>query len=65
MINMKNLDPNIIKIDENSNNKIFIITLVTRWSKTLAMQKVILQINYTLLSIKQIDTLKKGIEVDI
>lgn len=65
MINMKNLDPNIIKIDENSNNNIFIITLVTRWSKTLAMQKVILQINYTLLSIKQIDTLKKGIEVDI
>ena len=49
MINMKNLDPNIIKIDENSNNNIFIITLVTRWSKTLAMQKVILQINYTLL----------------
>lgn len=65
MINMKNLDPNIIKIDENSNNNIFIITLVTRWSKTLAMQKVILQINYTLLSIKQIDTLKKAIEVDI
>ena len=25
MINMKNLDPNIIKIDENSNNNIFII----------------------------------------
>ena len=65
MINMKNLDPNIIKIDENSNNNIFIITLVTRWSKTLAMQKVILQIIYTLLSIKQIDTLKKAIEVDI
>ena len=65
MINMKNLDPNIIKIDENSNNNIFIITLVTRWSKTLAMQKVILQINYTLLSIKQINTLKKAIEVDI
>ena len=65
MINIKNLDPNIIKIDENSNNNIFIITLVTRWSKTLAMQKVILQINYTLLSIKQIDTLKKAIEVDI
>ena len=65
MINIKIFCSNKIKIDEKS-YKIFLFTkLDMLWSKNLVLQKLVVQILFILLSIKEIGTLKKAIEINI
>ena len=65
MINIKNLDPNKIKIIK----KLYKNTLISTsdmWSwKTFAIQKLIMWILYTLLLIKYMDRLEKAMVINI
>ena len=59
MINIKNVDPNQINLIKSRTKISIFITLDILLSKTLAIQKLMVQIVCTLLLIKQIDILKK------